>query len=140
MAEGSLHLIRVHEHLVLDAEGRESLEKPNRAGKLHARSSDGLASLFDDHVDETVLVRLDRVGELVDQRLALIPRRLAPCREGCAGSIDRSVDVLLGGNRYFGKCLLRGGVDPVARPASLGRLAVDGVVVRLWSARVKRND
>jgi hypothetical protein len=107
---------------------REEAEVLDRAGDLGLDRRDRLADIAGLELGELAAVRLDRVGEGVEQTCALVRRRAAPgAVERGAGGADGTVDVGLAGHRRPGERLAGGRLGQVADLArcGLGRLAVD---------------
>ena len=108
-----------------DRRGEEA-EVLDRAADLRLHRRDRLADVARLELRELVAVRLDRVGERVQEARALVRRGLAPVAvERGARSRDRAVDLGLAGELRRSEGLARRRLDELARLGALDGLAVD---------------
>lgn len=96
--------------------------------QLHASGLRRLSGLLAQQTGEFLLVGVDGVGELQQQRGAVVLGAVAPRREGGPGCGHGAVDVGLRGDGDRGEGLPRAGVRRPAGHGRVGELVVDHIV------------
>lgn len=126
-------LSRVLDRLIWYPEPRGHAEVSNGELHLHVGRGEGLAGLVDQEVTNRIVVCLDRVGQLLHARAALVPGLGAPGRECRPGSCHGLVDLLLAGDGHLGEVFLRAWVHAMPSLCRRSELIVDHIFERLQS-------